>query len=131
LRPEESSNLGSGGICLIYAHQRINLDRSMLADWVGNAAWHLHPPHERLLVRLRALLRLFAFDTTAPVLDPGRGLIKTGQLWVYAADDRPWVGRRISSKLPLSKRPTANGHRPSLSTATKAKSSSEILLTRW
>ena len=28
----------------------------------------------------------------APVLDPGRGCTKTGQLWAYAADDRPWGG---------------------------------------
>jgi hypothetical protein len=27
------------------------------------------------------------------VLDPGRGKTKTGQLWAYARDDRPWDGR--------------------------------------
>jgi len=27
-----------------------------------------------------------------PVLDPGRGRTKTGRLWAYARDDRPWVG---------------------------------------
>ena len=27
-----------------------------------------------------------------PVLDPGRGRTKTGQLWAYARDDRPWGG---------------------------------------
>ena len=26
------------------------------------------------------------------MLDPGRGRTKTGQLWAYAADDRPWGG---------------------------------------
>jgi hypothetical protein len=26
------------------------------------------------------------------VLDPGRGRTKTGQLWAYARDDRPWAG---------------------------------------
>jgi len=26
------------------------------------------------------------------VLDPGRGRTKTGQLWAYARDDRPWGG---------------------------------------
>jgi transposase len=26
------------------------------------------------------------------VLDPGRGRTKTGRLWVYARDDRPWCG---------------------------------------
>jgi transposase len=41
---------------------------------------------------LKELPRLFADETTAPVLDPGRGCTKTGQLWAYAADDRPWGG---------------------------------------
>lgn len=35
---------------------------------------------------------LFADDTPIPVLDPGRGRTKTGRLWVYARDDRPWNG---------------------------------------
>ena len=26
------------------------------------------------------------------MLDPGRGRTKTGRLWVYVRDDRPWVG---------------------------------------
>src|SRR5437879_2643433 len=76
----------------IYARQGIELDRSTLADWVGHAAWHLRPLHDRLLVKLRQRLKLFADETTVPVLDPGRGRTKTGQLWAYAADDRPWGG---------------------------------------
>jgi transposase len=76
----------------IYARQGINLDRSTLADWVGHAAWHLRPLHDRLLARLKQRPRLFADETTAPVLDPGRGRTKTGQFWAYAADDRPWGG---------------------------------------
>jgi transposase len=76
----------------IYARQGINLDRSTLADWVGRAAWHLRPVHARLLGKLKASPKLFADETTAPVLDPGRGKTKTGQLWAYARDDRPWDG---------------------------------------
>jgi transposase len=76
----------------IYARQGIDLDRSTLADWVGHAAWHLRPLHERLLVKLRQRSKLFADETTVPVLDPGRGCTKTGQLWAYAADDGPWGG---------------------------------------
>ena len=76
----------------IYARQGISLDRSTLADWVGRAAWHLRPVHERLLAQLKASPRLFADETTAPVLDPGRGQTKTGQLFAYARDDRPWGG---------------------------------------
>ncbi|GAM05356.1 IS66 family transposase [Novosphingobium sp. MBES04] len=76
----------------IYARQGIQLDRSTLADWVGRAAWYLRPLRDHILKRLRRSERLFADETTAPVLDPGRGRTKTGQLWAYARDDRPWGG---------------------------------------
>jgi transposase len=76
----------------IYARQGIRLDRSTLADWVGRAAWFLKPVHDRLLQTLKDGSKLFADETTAPVLDPGRGRTKTGQLWAYARDDRPWGG---------------------------------------
>jgi transposase len=76
----------------IYARQGVALDRSTLADWVGRAAFLLRPVHERLLDKLKGSPRLFADETTAPVLDPGRGRTKTGQLFAYARDDRPWGG---------------------------------------
>jgi transposase len=76
----------------IYARQGITLDRSTLADWVGRAAFALRPVHTRLLERLKQSTKLFADETTAPVLDPGRGCTKKGQLWAYARDDRPWAG---------------------------------------
>src|SRR5690606_26250057 len=76
----------------IYARQGVNLDRSTLADWVGKAAFLLRPIHERMFERLKASSKLFADETTAPVLDPGRGRTKTGQLFAYARDDRPWGG---------------------------------------
>jgi len=76
----------------VYARQGVALDRSTLADWVGRAAWHLRPVHGRLLEHIRSSTKIFADETTAPVLDPGRGRTKTGQLWAYARDDRPWAG---------------------------------------
>lgn len=76
----------------IYARQGIQLDRSTLADWVGKAAWYLRPLRDHILERLRRSERLFADETTAPVLEPGRGRTKTGQIWAYARDDRPWGG---------------------------------------
>jgi len=76
----------------IYARQGVNLDRSTLADWVGRAAFLLRPVHERLFERLKASTKLFADETTAPVLDPGRGRTKTGQFFAYARDERPWGG---------------------------------------
>lgn len=76
----------------IYARQGIQLDRSTLADWVGRAAWYLRPIRDHILERLRQSDRLFADETTAPVLEPGRKRTKTGQIWAYARDDRPWGG---------------------------------------
>lgn len=76
----------------IYARQGVNLDRSTLADWVGRAGFLLRPVHERLLDQLKGSAKLFADETTAPVLDPGRGRTKTGQLFADARDDRPWSG---------------------------------------
>jgi transposase len=63
-----------------------------LADWVGRAAFLLRPVHKRVLAILKSSTKLFADETTAPVLDPGRGRTKTGQLFAYARDDRPWGG---------------------------------------
>ncbi|HLY57535.1 MAG TPA: IS66 family transposase, partial [Stellaceae bacterium] len=76
----------------IYSRQGVDLDRSTLADWVGRAAWHLRPVYERLLAHIRSSPKIFADETTAPVLDPGRGRTKTGQLWAYAREDRPSGG---------------------------------------
>src|SRR5258707_1040667 len=103
----------------ICARQQIVLDRSTLADWVGHAAWHLRPLHQRLLTRLKELPRLFADETTVPVLDPGRGRTKTGQLWAYAADDRPGAVSTHPAS-PTSTHPTAkpNGCLPILPAST-------------
>jgi transposase len=76
----------------IYSRQGIDLDRSTLADWVGRAAALLAPVQSRLFEILKASPKLFADETRAPVLDPGRKKVKLGQLWAYARDDRPWCG---------------------------------------
>ncbi|MCV9937126.1 transposase [Boseaceae bacterium BT-24-1] len=49
----------------IYARQRVVLDRSTLADWVGRAAFLLRPVHERMLAALKSSPQLFADETTA------------------------------------------------------------------
>jgi transposase len=76
----------------IFARQGIRLDRSTLCTWVGRACWWLEPLHALMLDTVLASPRVFADDTTLPVLDPGRGRTKTGRLWCYAVDNRPWCG---------------------------------------
>jgi transposase len=74
------------------ARQGVTLDRSTLSNWVGRACWWLTPLYDLIVGTVLASNKLFADDTTLPVLDPGRGRTKTGRLWCYAVDDRPWRG---------------------------------------
>jgi hypothetical protein len=76
----------------IFARHGVELDRSTLANWVGGACWWLEPLQARLAACVFGSAKVFADDTPIPVLDPGRGRTKTGRLWVYARDDRPWAG---------------------------------------
>jgi transposase len=76
----------------IFARHGARIERSTLAGWVGGACWWLEPLQARLGAHVFASTKLFADDTPLPVLDPGRGRTKTGRLWVYARDDRPWAG---------------------------------------
>src|SRR5215207_3606008 len=63
----------------IFARQGIELDRSTLCDWVGRACWWLEPLWRLLRRHVMGSTRIFADDTTLPVLDPGRGRTKTGR----------------------------------------------------
>jgi transposase len=76
----------------ILARQGIEIGREILADWTGTAAAEIVPVVRRLREILLASPRLFADETTLPVLDPGRGQTKKGYAWAIARDDRPWGG---------------------------------------
>src|SRR5450631_3202235 len=76
----------------IFARHGVEIDRSTLANWVGGACWWLEPLQARLAAHVFGSTKLFADDTPIPVLDPGRGRTKTGRLWVYAREQRPWSG---------------------------------------
>ena len=66
----------------------MHLDRSTLAKWLGRVAHELTPVYECLKADLKQSTKLFMDETTAPVLDPGRGKPKTGYLWALARDVR-------------------------------------------
>jgi transposase len=76
----------------ILARQGIEIGRAILADWTGTAAREIVPVVRRMHEILLASPRLFADETTMPVLDPGRGQTKKGFAWAIARDDRPWGG---------------------------------------
>ena len=65
---------------------------SISRDTKSPAAAELKPLWRLLRDQLLASTKLFVDETTAPVLDPGRGRTKTGCFWVIARDDRPWGG---------------------------------------
>lgn len=77
----------------IYAREGVELERSLLADWVGKAAALMEPLAEAIGRHVLAGSVLHADDTPVPVLDPGRGKTKTGRLWVYLRDERPHAGQ--------------------------------------
>jgi len=73
----------------IYERSGLDLDRSTLADWVGEASGLLTPLVDALRRYVLAASKLHADDTPVPVLAPGTGKTKTGRLWTYVRDDRP------------------------------------------
>jgi transposase len=74
----------------VYAREGIELDVSTLADWVGAAAATLMPLVLLIRVHVFAAERIHADDTTVPVL--AKGKTRTGRLWTYVRDDRPFGG---------------------------------------
>jgi transposase len=76
----------------IYAREGVELDRATLADWVGKATALMAPLVEAVATHVMAAEKLHADDTPVPVLAPGTGKTKTGRLWVYVRDERPYGG---------------------------------------
>jgi transposase len=74
----------------IYAREKVDLDRSTLAEWVGQITRLLDPLAEAIAKHVRAGQTVHVDDTTVPVLDPGSGTTKTGRLWAAVRDERPW-----------------------------------------
>src|SRR5258706_1669394 len=72
----------------IYAREGVDLDRSTLADWVGQCSALLEPLNAALAEHVIAGSKLHADDTPVPVLCPGRKTTKQGRLWSYVRDDR-------------------------------------------
>ena len=76
----------------IFAREKVELGRNLMASWMGHVGFHLEPLADRLFQLIRAGDRIFADETTLPVLAPGRGRTRKGWLWTYLRDDRPYGG---------------------------------------
>ncbi len=74
----------------IYAAAGISADRSTLADWV-EASWLLLEPLVDALARhVLGGSHLHASSMAYPILAHGTGRTRTGRLWLYVRDERPW-----------------------------------------
>lgn len=74
----------------IFERNGLDLDRSTLADWVGKTTTLLAPLADGIGKHVLKGKAIFADDTPVNMLAPGTGKTKTGRLWVYARDERPW-----------------------------------------
>ncbi len=73
-----------------YAREGVDLSLSTLADQVGACAAALAPLHALIEAHVMAAERLHGDNTTVPVL--AKGKTRTGRLWIYVRDDRPFAG---------------------------------------
>jgi hypothetical protein len=83
----------------IYAREGVILETSTLSGWVGATAAALQPLVDALAADVVASDTLHVDDTPVPVLAPGTGKTKTGRLWVYVRDERPFAGTRPPAAL--------------------------------
>ena len=95
----------------IYARDGVELDRSTMAEWVGGCSRLLQPLVEALRRHVMSAGKLHADDTPVPVLAPGRGKTKTGRLWTYVRDDRPW-GDQSPAAVWFAYTPNRKGEHP-------------------
>jgi transposase len=73
-----------------FAREGVELSVSTMADHVGACAASLLPLFELIKHHVFAAERLHGDDTTVPVL--AKGKTRTGRLWTYVRDDRPFGG---------------------------------------
>ena len=95
----------------IFAREGLELDRTLLAQWVGNVSALLIPLTDALRAHVLAAGVVHADDTPLPVLAPGRGKTKTGRLWTYVRDERPAAGE-IAPAVWFAYSPDRKGEHP-------------------
>jgi transposase len=95
----------------IYAREGVELDRSLLAQWVGSASALLAPLTEALRAHVFSSDVVHTDDTPIPVLAPGNGKTKTGRLWTYVRDERPAAGE-VAPAVWFAYSPDRRGEHP-------------------
>ncbi len=74
-----------------FAREGIELSVSTMADHVGACAAALMPLYELIKSHVFAAERIHGDDTTVPVL--AKVKTRTGRIWTYVRDDRPFSGK--------------------------------------
>jgi transposase len=95
----------------MYAREAIELDRSVLARWVGEASELMAPLVEVLRRYVMSTDKLHGDDTPLPVLAPGKGRTKIGRFWTYVRDSRP-AGDAAPAAVWFSYSPDRKGEHP-------------------
>ncbi len=72
----------------IYAREGVDLDRSVLARWIGEASQLMAPLVEAIRRHVMSADKLHGDDTPLPVLEPGRGRTRIARCWTYVRDSR-------------------------------------------
>lgn len=83
----------------IFAREGVTLETSTLSGWVGATAAAMAPLIDALAAEVMNSDTLHVDDTPVPVLAPGTGKTKTGRLWTYVRDERPFGGDRPPAAL--------------------------------
>ncbi|MFZ1479351.1 MAG: IS66 family transposase [Paracoccaceae bacterium] len=76
----------------IYARDQVEIDRRLMAQWMGRVGFELEILADHVLGEVLNGPRVFADETSLPTLAPGTGAVKTAWLWAYARDDSPFGG---------------------------------------
>jgi transposase len=76
----------------IYARDKVEISRGLMAQWMGVVGFELIIISDYILEQIRHAERIFADETTLPILAPGTGKAQKSYLWAYAVDNRPFGG---------------------------------------
>ena len=90
----------------IYARDKTELSRSLMAQWMGKVGFELQPLADYVLERIKQGERVFADETTLPTLAPGTGKTRRPGSGRMRATTRP-SGAAVRRWSPIASRTAA------------------------
>lgn len=95
----------------IYQREGVDLDRSLMANWLGHCSWLVQPIGEAIGDHVKQAEVIHADDTKVKMLAPGSGKTKEARFWVYLVDGRPH-GSNVPPAVLYRYAPDRKGERP-------------------